>query len=66
MPFLRSAGSEHELPVADVSPSPATEDGAGEGSLLVLGSSWSKELLLDKVLTLGFSRGFLFFPLDIS
>ena len=64
MAFLRSDNSE--LPEADVSPSPVAEDSAGEGSLLVLGNSWSKELLLDNVLTLLTSEDFLFFPFVIS
>ncbi len=64
MAFLRSDNSK--LPEADVSPSPVAEYSAGEGSLLVLGNSWSKELLLDNVLTLLTSEDFLFFPLVIS
>ena len=60
MAFLRSDNSE--LPEADVSPSTVAEDRAGEGSLLVLGNSWSKELLLDKVFILLTSEDFLFLP----
>lgn len=69
MAFFRSTSSELELPETANSTSPVLVDKAGDASLLVLGSSWSKELLLDEAIVLlavPVAAGFLFFPLEIS